>query len=187
MAANVIFSKNLGTFMRMILETDRLRIRKLTLDDTPFFYELLNDKDWIRFIGDRNIQTHQDAQDYLANKIIPSYTHWGFGFYLVVEKASNNSLGIAGFVDRDELEFVDIGFAFLPKGRGKGYALEAAKALMKFGTSELQFETILGIANKDNVRSHRLLEKLGLSFQGYVQLDDEEEEICLFSTSPPKM
>lgn len=182
MATNVILSKNLGTFISMILETDRLHIRELTIDDTPFFYELLNDKDWIRFIGDRNIQTHQDAQDYLTNKIIPSYTNWGFGFYLVLEKSSQTPIGIAGFVKRKELEHEDIGFAFLPVGRGKGYALETSKALMDYGFSELNFTTILGIANKDNVRSHRLLKKIGLTLQGHIQLYDEEEEICLFST-----
>jgi RimJ/RimL family protein N-acetyltransferase len=166
----------------MNLETDRLYIRKLTLDDTAFFYELLTDKDWIRFIGDRNIQTHQDAQDYLEHKIIPSYSKWGFGFYLVIEKATQTSVGISGFVKRKELEHVDVGFAFLPIGRGKGYAFEATQALMDYATSEWKFETILAIANKDNVRSHQLLQKIGLSFQGYVKLYDEEEEISLFST-----
>lgn len=166
----------------MILETDRLHIRKLTLEDAPFFFELVNDPDWIRFIGDRNVQTLQDAKNYLEFKIMTSYAIHGFGFYLVLERESQTPLGISGFVKRKVLEHVDVGFAFLPKGRGKGYALEASQALMNYGISELKFETILAIANKDNVRSHQLLEKIGLSFQGYIKLYDEEEEICLFTS-----
>lgn len=166
----------------MNLETDRLLIRKLTLEDAPFFYELLNDKDWIRFIGDRNIQAISDAQAYLENKIIPSYQTFGFGFYLVSEKTTQTPIGISGFIKREELDHVDVGFAFLPNGRGKGYAFEATNTLMEYGRNTLNFDAILAIANKDNVSSHKLLEKLGLTFKNYVQLYDEEEEICLFST-----
>jgi len=163
------------------LETKRLQIRQLTLADAPFFFELVNDQDWLQFIGDRNVRTIEDAENYLQYKIMTSYAVFGFGIYLVLEKESQTPLGIAGFVKRDELEHVDVGCAFLPKGRGKGYAFEAAKALMDYGTATFKFKTILAIANKDNVRSHHLLEKLGLSFQKYVQLNDEEEEICLFT------
>lgn len=166
----------------MNLKTDRLIIREMTSQDAPFFYELANDKDWKRFIGDRNIHTISDAREYLNNKIIPSYTDWGFGFYVVIEKETNTSLGVAGFVKRKELEHVDVGFAFLPVGRGKGYAFEASKALMDHGTKELGFSTVLGIANNDNERSHALLEKLGLHFVKHIKMSKEAEEISLFST-----
>ena len=166
----------------MILETKRLIIRKLTLKDAPFFFDLVNDPDWIRFIGDRNVQTIQDAEDYLKNRICKSYETSGFGFYAVVLKTTLEVIGISGFVKRDELEHVDVGFAFLPKGRGKGFAFESTQALMEYGTKEFQFSTILAIANKDNERSHLLLEKIGLKFKEHIKLYDENEEISLFST-----
>ncbi len=165
----------------MILETERLTIRELSIEDAPFFFDLLNDKDWKRFIGDRNIETLKDSENYLTHKIIPSYTNWGFGFYLVLEKSTKTPLGISGFVKRKELDFVDVGFAFLPKGRNKGYALESTKALMQYGIKTLEFTTILAIANNDNERSHSLLKKLGLQFEKFVRLYDEEQEISLFS------
>ena len=173
---------NLSTFIIMILETDRLTIQKLTKEDAPFFYDLVNDESWKRFIGDRNVNTIQDAEDYLTNKIMASYQKFGFGFYLVIEKETGISLGISGFIKRDELEYVDVGFAFLPVGRGKGYAFESTKALMEFGKKVLKFSTVLGIANNDNKRSHHLLEKLGLRFDSYVKLYDEDQEISLFTT-----
>lgn len=173
---------NLTIFITMILETDRLIIQKLTKEDAPFFYDLVNDESWKRFIGDRNVNTIQDAEDYLTNKIMASYQKFGFGFYLVIEKETNNSIGISGFIKRDELEHVDVGFAFLPLGRRKGYAFESTKALMEYGQRELNFSTVLAIANNNNERSHRLLEKLGLRFDKYVQLYDEEQEISQFTT-----
>ena len=173
---------NLTIFIIMILETDRLIIRKLTKEDASFFYDLVNDESWKRFIGDRTVNTIQDAEDYLTNKIMASYQKFGFGFYVVIEKETNNSLGISGFIKRKELEHVDVGFAFLHVGRGKGYAFESANALMKYGKTTLNFTTVLAIVNKDNKRSHRLLEKLGLRFEKYVQLYDEEQEISLFTT-----
>lgn len=172
---------NLFNFSSMKLETDRLIIRNLITNDTAFFFELVNDPDWIRFIGDRNVQTLKDAEKYLTNRIIPSYTNWGFGFYAVDEKATQKTVGVSGFIKRDELEYPDVGFAFLPDGRGKGYAFEATHELMKYGKDVLKFETILGIANNDNERSHNLLRKLGLSFVKHIQLYDEEQEISLFS------
>ena len=166
----------------MMLETERLYIRKLTTDDAPFFFELVNDDDWIRFIGDRNVKTISDAEDYIKNRIMASYEQSGFGFYLVLEKSSNAPLGISGFVKREQLEHADVGFAFLPIGRGKGYAYESTKALMDYGKKEFQFTTILAIANNDNKRSHLLLEKIGLKFKEHIQLYEEDEEISLFST-----
>lgn len=165
----------------MILETKRLVIRKLTLEDASFFYELVNDPDWILFIGDRNVQTIQDAKDYLKNRIFKSYETSGFGFYAVVQKSTQEVLGISGFVKREELEYVDVGFAFLPKGRGQGFAFESTQALMNYGLNELKFDKVLAIANNDNARSHHLLKKMGFEFDQYVKLYDEEEEISLFT------
>ena len=166
----------------MMLETERLTIRKLTVDDAPFFFELVNDDDWIRFIGDRNVHTISDAEDYIKNRIMASYSQSGFGFYLVSEKSTNIPLGISGFVKREQLEHADVGFAFLPIGRGKGYAYESTKALMDYGKKEFQFTTILAIANNDNERSHSLLKKIGLQFKEHIRLYEEEDEISLFST-----
>lgn len=165
----------------MLLETQRLVIRKLIIEDAHFFFELVNDPDWIRFIGDRNVRTLDDAKEYLENRIFKSYEESGFGFYAVTLKSTEEVKGISGFVKRDELKHVDVGFAFLPIGRGKGYALESTQALMNYGIKTLNFQHILAIANKDNERSHHLLKKLGFAFQKYVRLYDEEDEISLFS------
>ncbi len=167
----------------MHIETERLLISKLTPDDALFFFELVNDAEWKRFIGDRNVNTLHDAETYLKERIIPPYNNLGYGFYLVTEKETKTPLGISGFIKRDELEFADVGFAFLPVGRGKGYALESTQALMDYGKTQLGFTTILAIANADNIRSHQLLEKIGLHFDKKIRLNNESEEICLFTNN----
>lgn len=171
----------LSTFIEMKLETKRLIIRELTIKDAPFFFELVNDPDWKRFIGDRNVKVLKDAEDYLTQRIIPSYTNWGFGFYAVLEKGQQKPIGVTGFIKRDELEFPDVGFAFLPIGRGKGFAYESTQAMMEHGVKNLGFKTVLGIANNDNIQSHKLLQKLGLKYQKQIKMDGEEKEISLFS------
>lgn len=169
------------TFTSMILQTQRLLITELTIKDAPFFYELVNDDDWKRFIGDKNIHTIKDAEEHIAEKMIPNYKKFGFGFYLVSDLETKTPLGISGFVDREGLDFVDVGFAYLPTGRNKGYAYEAAKALLEYGKEKLNFDTILAIANNDNERSHHLLKKLGFRFDKLIKLPNGDQEISLFT------
>ena len=166
----------------MFLETERLTLSELTIEDAPFFFELVNDPDWIRFIGDRKVHTLGDAEMYLTDRMIPSYSKWGFGFYKVCIKTSGKPIGISGLINRDGLDHVDIGFAFLPAGRGHGYAFESTKAVLDHAQNTLKLNPILAIANSDNEKSHILLRKLGLTFKRMVVLPEETEAICLFST-----
>ena len=166
----------------MILKTERLILTEFTIKDTPFFFELVNDPDWIRFIGDRNVKELKDAENYLTDIIIPSYKNWGFGFYKVSLK-DGTSIGTAGLIDREVLDHVDIGYAFLPKGRGKGYAIESSKAILSHALKNLKLEIIVAIVNMDNTKSKKLLQKLGMRFEKMVLLPDETEEVCQFTTA----
>ena len=99
--------------MEIVIKTQRLILRKFTLDDAAFMLKLLNTPTWLRFIGDRNVKTLEEAEQYLLNGNIRSYQEHGFGFYVVVIKETQESIGICGIVKREGLEDVDIGFAFL--------------------------------------------------------------------------
>src|SRR4051812_23578796 len=102
-----------------VLETDRLILRHLSEADAPFMLELMNEPDFHRFVGDRGLRTTADAGAYLAEKILPSYERFGFGFYLVELKSGGTAIGICGLIKRDTLEWVDVGFSFLEGHRGK--------------------------------------------------------------------
>ena len=166
----------------MILETERLIISEISIEDAPFFYDLVNDPDWIQFIGDRNVKSIADAENYISTKIIPSYKKNGFGFYLVSIKSKNLPIGMSGLIDRDGLEYIDVGYAFLPEFRSKGYAFEATKAVLTFAKNDLKIDPIIAIANVDNIKSSKLLERLGLRFDKIIQLEDDAVKCRLYRT-----
>ncbi|WP_375199732.1 GNAT family N-acetyltransferase [Bacillus sp. RS11] len=163
-----------------VLETERLTLRLQTTEDADFILELVNDPSWLQFIGDRGVRTVEDAREYILNSI-NMYEKSGFCFYLVERKEDNIPLGICGLVKRDSLEDVDIGFAFLPTYWGKGYAYEAASAVLAYGLDTLGLKRIVAITTQDNYASAKLLEKVGLKFERLVQLSNDEEELKLFS------
>lgn len=166
----------------MILETERLVLSELSINDAPFLYELVNDPAWIEFICDRDVKTLADAENYLSTKIVPSYKKNGFGFYLVSSKSKNESMGISGLVDREGLEHIDVGYAFLPEFRGKGYAYEATKSVLSYAKKTLQIESVVAITNEDNIKSCQLLERLGLKFIKIIQFLDDPVKCRLYRT-----
>ncbi|MGA3675530.1 GNAT family N-acetyltransferase [Lysinibacillus agricola] len=164
-----------------ILETGRLTLRLQTTDDADFILELMNDPSWLQFIGDRGLRTVEDARGYIMNGPIRMYEQFGFCLYLVERNEDRSPVGICGLVKRDLLEDVDIGFAFLPTYWGKGYAYEAASAVLAYGLDTLGLKRIVAITSQDNYASAKLLEKVGLKFERLVQLSNDEEELRLFS------
>ena len=168
-----------------VLETGRLRLRRLTLDDAPFILRLVNEPSWLRFIGDRGVRTREDARGYILKGPLASYEQFGFGLYLVELKDCGTPAGMCGLLKRDTLPDVDVGYAFLPEFWGKGYASEAASAVLDHGRSAFGLTRILAIVTPDNHGSIRVLEKLGLRFQERVKLSGDEPELALFAWPPP--
>ena len=165
-----------------VLETERLILRWLTVDDGEFILELLNDPSWLRFIGNSGVKTLDDARDYILKRLVAMYERLGFGLYLTELKDGGVPIGICGLIKRDSLKDVDIGFAFLPKFRGRGYAHEAAFAVMEYGKRTFGFNRMVAITSPDNYDSAKLLEKLGFNFERMVKLSDDSEEVSLFSS-----
>jgi len=110
------------------------------------------------------------------------YSRLGFGLYHVGLKEDGRPVGICGLIKRDSLEDVDVGFAFLPEYWGKGYAYESAAAVVAYGRDALGLKRIVAITSADNHRSAKLLEKLGLRFEGMLKLSGSTEEVKLFGT-----
>jgi RimJ/RimL family protein N-acetyltransferase len=164
-----------------VVETERLILRRLTVEDGEFILELLNDPSWLRFIGDKGIRTVDEARDYILKSLVAMYERLGFGLYLTELKGEGVPIGICGLIKRDSLEDVDIGFAFLPKFRRKGYAYESASAVMAYGKRTFGLHRIVAITSPDNDGSARLLEKLGFNFERMVKLSDDGSEVKLFA------
>lgn len=149
----------------MVLETTRLALRHLTAADSPFILELVTDPDWLRFIGDRGVRTVEDARGYIESGPMKLYERLGFGLYLVELRGDGTPLGLCGLIKRDSLEDVDIGFAFLPAFRGRGYALEAAIGVRDYAFEVLGLERLVAITAPENDKSASLLEHLGFAYE----------------------
>jgi [ribosomal protein S5]-alanine N-acetyltransferase len=167
--------------MDKVLETDRLILRRLTVEDNAFILELVNDPLWLRFIGDRGVRTLEDARNYILKGPVTMYERVGFGLYLVEHKSNGVPMGICGLIKRDALDDVDLGFAFLPEFRTHGYAYESAAAVLAYGQSVFGLKRIVAITSPDNDRSMQLLEKLGFIFEKLIQLPHESEAVKLFA------
>ena len=165
-----------------VLDTDRLTLRWLTSDDAEFIMELVNDPAWIRFIGDRNMHSVDAARAYIAKGPAAMYARHGFGLYRVERKDDGVPMGLCGLIKRDYLDDVDIGFAFLPRFCGSGYAKEAAAAVLAYGQREFGLKRIVAITAVDNERSIKLLEGIGLCFEKRIKLNHDSDEVKLFAT-----
>lgn len=148
----------------LVLETQRLMLRPLTVDDASFILTLLNEPSFLRFIGDKNVRNLEDARQYILTGPVASYERHGIGLLLVQLRESQVPIGLCGLLKRDDLPDPDIGFAFIPEYWGQGLAFEAATAVMNDARENLKLTAILAIVNPDNDDSIKLLQRLGLRF-----------------------
>ena len=153
-----------------ICETERLTIRRLTENDTVFIIELLNDEAFIRYIADKQVRNEQDALRYLREGPFASYEKYGFGLNMVELKASGVPIGMCGLLKREELEHPDIGYAFLPAHRAKGYAREVARAVLADAHTQHKLATISAVTLPGNDASDRMLLDLGFNYCGSIEL-----------------
>lgn len=153
----------------MTTNTKRLVIEPLSEKDASFIFELLNTDGWIKYIGNRNINSIVDALDYI--KAVNEKNHKTSGnIWTVRLKETNIAIGIITFIERDYLDFNDIGFAFLPAFCNKGYAYEATKVVLE----HLAVETVFAITLPENKYSIKLIEKLGLKFERIIEQNNEK-------------
>lgn len=149
--------------------TSRLSLSKLQLSDRAFIQQLVNTEGWIQFIGDRKIHTEEAAIAYIEKLLnSPHITYW-----VVRLLEDNTSIGVVTLIKREYLPHHDIGFAFLPEYGQKGYAFEAATAILDAVTQYPQHTTILATTLKDNVNSIHLLQKMGFVFEKEMELENE--------------
>jgi len=166
--------------MTFQLETKRLLLRPITVDDAPFILTLLNEPSFLRYIGDKQVRTVEDARQYILNGPVASYERHGFGLCLMELRDSRTPVGMCGLLKRDELPEPDIGFALLPDFWNKGLAFEAATAVLNDGRKRLKIQRVLAITSLDNEPSINLLERLGFKFDRVIRLSAEREQVKLF-------
>jgi [ribosomal protein S5]-alanine N-acetyltransferase len=178
-----------------VLETPRLALREFVLEDAAFILQLLNEPGFLHFIGDKGVRHLEDARNYLRQGPIDSYHRNGFGLYAAclrsdaggepvgkpVGEPVGEPVGMCGLVKREGLQDPDVGYAFLQRHWGRGYAVESAAAAIDYGIRTLKLPRILAITSPDNWSSIRVLEKIGMRFERLIQWGEGSEQVKLFS------
>jgi ribosomal-protein-alanine N-acetyltransferase len=144
--------------------------------------ELLNQEAFLLNIGDRRVRSLADAAIYILDGPVASYQTFGFGLYAAEERSSGKLAGICGLLKRESLDAPDLGFAFLQRFWGQGYALESAEAVVRYARNSLGLRRIVALTKPANRASIKLLEKIGFRFETRIQRPGEEGEIRLFSS-----
>ena len=163
--------------MKVVCETERLVIRQFNLNDAEFIIRLLNEESFIRNIADKNVRSNDDAINYLTNGPISSYQVYGFGLNLVLLKGTEIPIGMCGLLKREDLDFPDLGYAFLPEFWRKGYANEAADSVLKDGMDAHSLNRVLAVTLPDNLSSNGLLKKIGFCLNGTMELNGSQNNL----------
>jgi RimJ/RimL family protein N-acetyltransferase len=157
------------------LRTERLTLAPPVGADAAFVLELLNDPGWIENIGDRGVRSLEEARRYIDERFSKS-------LWLVVRDAAGEPVGVCGLIDREGFEHPDIGYAFLARHSGKGYASEAAAAVLAHAREVVGLSTVVAFTKPENTASQRVLEKIGFRYVDIRQLPGITGPSAYFTT-----
>jgi RimJ/RimL family protein N-acetyltransferase len=163
------------------LQTERLRLRELTEDDAEFVVRLVTEPSFMRHIGDKGVRTLEDARRFIRDGPWTNQSRTGHAQLVVELRSDGARVGVCGLLYREALDVSDVGFAILPEHRRRGYALEAATAVIEHGRTALGLDRIVGLTTPDNVASIALLETLGLRFEATVSMAPDDPGTALYS------
>ena len=161
-------------------KTERLTLKLANIEDAEFFLELYNSPQFIEFIGDKNIRSIKDAEDYVINRFLPQIEKLGFGNYVVILKETNQKIGAVGVFGREGLDVMDIGFSFLERFQKLGYAYESANKVKEIAMNDFGIRKISAITLENNYSSQNLIKKLGLVYVKDIQLPDDPDTLMYF-------
>jgi RimJ/RimL family protein N-acetyltransferase len=111
----------------------------------------MNSPKFIKYVGDRQLYSMEDAEKYIQDKMLPQLHSHGYSNYSLINKKNGAKIGICGLYDRKGLDGIDIGFGILPEFEGLGYAFESSSRIIKAAFDELEIPEIKAITNKENV------------------------------------
>lgn len=167
------------------LTTDRLTLRELNETDAEFILGLLNEPSFLQYIGDRGVRSVADAEAYIRSGPQASYAVHGFGLWLVSETRGGAPVGMCGLLRRESLDDVDLGFAFRPASWGRGFALEAARAVLAHGQAAFGLRRVVAVVQPDNAPSLRVLGRLGFEFERVIEWPGDATPLNLLGRALP--
>jgi RimJ/RimL family protein N-acetyltransferase len=145
------------------IETARLRLRMFTPDDLDAMCEITRDTEVMRYIGQGRPLTRDETQFNLTS-IISAFRRRGFGRWALVKRDSGALVGYCGLSLGNDEVGVELAYMLARGAWGQGLATEAGHASLRYGFERLNLASVAGLTLGDNLRSRRVLERLGMKF-----------------------
>lgn len=158
--------------MGTIIETERLILREITLDDAEEMYKLHAHPEVQKYTGEPVVKSIDEIKDAIETRKI-DYKKYGYGRWATILKSENKFVGWAGLAYLPEFDEVDIGYRFLPEYWGMGIATEVSQEILNYGFEVIKLKKIIAIALQENKASIRVMEKIGMQFDKIAPYDEE--------------
>ncbi len=162
--------------MKTLIETDRLFIRKITLDDCRELFELHSDFEVQKYTGEPAVESMNAVKDSIQKNTLKDYKKYGYGRWALILKDTSQFIGWAGLKYLPEFQKVDLGYRLKQVHWGKGYATEASKAIVEYGFNTLSLKEIIAIAVPEHNASIRVMEKVGMNYDKHAPYEEGEED-----------
>jgi RimJ/RimL family protein N-acetyltransferase len=166
----------------VILQTERLLLREMTEADAEHLVRLSQNPNVIKYLPDPPLSGVEEAVRLLQTVIFPQYVN-RIGRWAVILKERGEFIGWCGLKYYAEVNEYDLGYRFFEEYWGRGYATEAAQAVLQYGIERLRNARIVGKAMTANAGSRRVLEKIGLVFQAFVVEDCGDVAVYSLTTA----
>lgn len=161
--------------MNILIETERLILREITLDDKEALFQLHADPSVQKYTGEPVVKSMEEIEKAIEGRIA-DYKKYGFGRWATILKSGNQFVGWAGLAYLPEFDEIDLGYRFLPEYWGLGIATEVSLAILKYGFDTLQLKRIIAIALKEHKASIRVMEKVGMEFDKFAPYEPGSED-----------
>lgn len=161
--------------MKTLIETERLLLREITLNDKEDLLKLYSDSAVQKYTGESVVESIAKIEKAIQVRI-NNYKKYGYGRWATFLKQEMRFIGWAGLAYLPEFDEIDLGYRFLPEFWGLGLASEASKAILTYGFDQLQLKKIIAIAMKENKASIRVMEKIGMEFDKFAPYEPDSED-----------
>lgn len=162
-----------------MLETSRLFIRPAVMEDAYNLFTLNSDPEVVRYTGDASFTSMMDAQNIIKERMIAQFDKHKMSRFMVFLK-DDTFIGWSGLKYFPETNEVDLGYRFMKRFWGQGYATESSKVWLKYGFETLNLPKIIAKAMPENTASIKVMQKLGMTFRGFVHDPTDPMPLVLF-------
>lgn len=153
-----------------IVTTERCIVREITLDDLDGLFALYAGKGMTEYLDP--LYEYEKEKEYQQSYINYMYRLYGYGMWVVIEKATGELIGRVGIENREACDGEpELGYMIDVSHQRKGYATEVCLAVIGYAWDFLEFDQLNCLIQKGNKASECLAEKLGFTFREEIDLD----------------